>query len=101
MTEWDILSYWLWPSPQSFVQGSHTEATYLARNNKTYGSFSFNQIPGHDGSINTLGSDYFQDMAGYLPGYAPAVAATEVTTYGAGKWVLVNGKMQCVAQAGT
>ena len=114
MSDWNLWAYLYYPSPQS-VQDStdspntstYTQAQYLARPAGNWGpSAQANQIQGPSygsNGANNYGSDYFMDAFGYQvqsggPGYAPSVSPTEPTTYGAGQWQLVQGKMMYVAQ---
>jgi hypothetical protein len=105
---WNYLYY---PSPQSVLDNTdagnnstYTQAQYQARPAQQWGGkniVQFNNIQGPyygASSNNNYGSDYFMDAYGYMVGYAPAVAPTEPTTYGAGEWVTVNGEKQYVAQ---
>jgi hypothetical protein len=108
---WHIWNYLYYPSPQSVLDSTdtgntstYTQAQYLARPAGQWGqSTQTNQIQGPSYGTtanNNYGSDYFMDALGYQTGYAPAVAPTEPTTYGAGKWVKqTNGQYQYVAQA--
>jgi hypothetical protein len=108
MNKW-IWMYLYYPSPQSVLDSTdagntstYSQAQYLARPAGNWEvSEQTNQIQGPSyGSYlnNNYGSDYFMDAFGYQVGYAPSVAPSEPPTYGAGKWVSVNGVETYVAQ---
>lgn len=108
---WHLWNYLYYPSPQSVLDSTdsgnnstYTQAQYQARPAQQWGgphSVQSNVIQGPTygtSSNNNYGSDYFMDGFGYMVGYAPAVAPSEPTTYGAGQWMTVNGVKQYVAQ---